>query len=214
MKSRTKTKALSWLISLALLLGLMPGLSLPAHAAEESEYFAVDQGGYNDDNDYEGTHFHIHASSPSDDGFWIGGDWGDYADVISNNGKIITKVEFAGAGSLLGEPSCGYVTDDGWTATVNDVNNTSVRVYGVNGDMTKIYGVRVYYAAQESETPSSGGEDFEPFSTNQGCTEYTGMLFRIRVHDEGSDDGFTLGCYGDFCTVESLYGDVITKVEF
>ena len=35
MKHKTRTKALSWLLSLALALSLLPGLSLPAQATDE-----------------------------------------------------------------------------------------------------------------------------------------------------------------------------------
>ena len=38
MEHKTRTKALSWLLSLALMLGLMPGMSLTALAADDGKY--------------------------------------------------------------------------------------------------------------------------------------------------------------------------------
>ncbi len=56
-------------------------------------------------------------------------------------------------------------------------------------------------------------EQSEEFTTNTVAEAYTGEHFKISVTDKGDEDGFNLSP-PDTATVESLHGEIITKVQF
>ena len=124
-----KIKALGILLSLALMLGLMPGMSfLTAKAAEESESFTTNTK----QSVYTGSHFTISVDDAGDrDGFFMSSTGSDKAIIAARNGEIITKVELT-RGYYYVEAvraTAGTVTYSGDVATVSGVNANSLTLY-------------------------------------------------------------------------------------
>ena len=167
------------LLSLALIFGMMPALGMPAYAGnEQSEEFTTDAQNYT----YEGAHFKISVTEPGDDdGFDIAPE--ATATIESLHGEIITKAEFiigAGSGELLTAQS-GTVTYTQDTATVSEVNDTSLTVGG-NDDPLNVKAVKVCYTEAVSYplwvdgvqvTSANRGDVLANDVKNKGKVSYT-----------------------------------------
>ena len=147
MKQKLGRKLLSFLLTLAMVIGLVPGMSLTAYAAEESESFTTNKSL----KTYTGEHFTITCTYEADgDGFFL--DTRNSATISAKNGEIITKVEFTKGyyDIQVLQSATGTVTYNGDVATVSGVNATSLTVDAV--DYLQIKAVKVYYTIAHAHT--------------------------------------------------------------
>ena len=115
MKQKIGRKLLSFLLTLAMVIGLMPGMSLTALAETESEEFTTNTGA----GTYTGTHIKITGTAGLDgDGDRINksNPW----TIQGLNGETITRVDMT-IGSYGGQDRvCHYSANHGTLANIND----------------------------------------------------------------------------------------------
>ena len=130
-------KLLGFMLTLALVIGLLPVMSLTACAEELSESFTTTTGA----TQYTGEYFKITVTDGGDeDGFFLS--TGDSATITSLNGKVITKVEFTEGyyDITVLTSQQGTVTYSGKVSTVSEVNATSLTIGA--SDVLQIKAVR------------------------------------------------------------------------
>ena len=199
-----KIKALGILLSLALMLGLMPGMSfLTAKAAEESESFTTNT----EQSVYTGSHFTISVDDAGDgDGFFMNSAGSDKAIIAARNGEIITKVELT-RGYYYVEAvraTAGTVTYSGDVATVSGVNANSLTLYA-EGKHVQIKQVVVYYTDPISVT----GVTLNEYSTTLSVGETVSLKATI-APDNATDKTVKWSVSGDSV---KLYSDSACTTE-
>ncbi len=199
-----KIKALGILLSLALMLGLMPGMSfLTAKASEESESFTTNT----EQSVYTGSHFTISVDDAGDgDGFFMSSTGSDKAIIAARNGEIITKVELTrGYYSVVAvRATAGTVTYSGNVATVSGVNANSLTLYA-EGDHVQIKQVVVYYTDPISVT----GVTLNEYSTTLSVGETVSLKATI-APDNATDKTVKWSVSGDSV---KLYSDSACTTE-
>jgi len=184
------TKILSLLLSLVLVLGLVPGMSLTAYAAETSESFTTNQWIAT----YTGEHFTISCQNGGDpDGFVLGPEWS--AIISARNGETITKVEFTkGFFEIINLRSAtGDVTYSGDVATVSNVNATSLTVDASNS--LQIKAVTVYYRSGYNVTITGGAN-----ATIDGATSQTGLTGAMTTVTYTANSGYSFPAFSNSTT--------------
>ena len=146
-----RIKLLGFMLTLALVIGLLTVMSLTAFADEElSESFTTDQA----KSTYTGQHFKITTMSSGRFGFALDSTTTGYATITSLNGEVITKVEFTSGQNDIStlRSQTGTVSVNGDVATVSGVNATSLTVNSTAGvsDCPQIKAVTVYYVIPQS----------------------------------------------------------------
>lgn len=154
MKHKTG-KTLVLLLTLALLVGLLPGMSITAHALELSESFDTTTA-----QTYTGDHFTIASLRFDSDGIFCRA----YSPVRidARNGETITKIELT-IGAYGGYGRAQYLTSDHgtlWYTTENDgdvisfvnVNSTSIEISSSVFDYLQFSNVVVCYSVADSYT--------------------------------------------------------------
>ena len=143
---KMKKRLLSILLSLVMVLGLMPGMSLTALAvAEQSESLTATS------NTTTGNHFKIIADASDSDGAAVGkyvNTWSTTT-VSSLNGENIKRIE-ATAGLWFSNASLavdsGTINRNGNSIIVNDINATSVTfTQPVSGELVQLKTFTIYY---------------------------------------------------------------------
>ena len=150
---KMKKRFLGILLSLVMVLGLMPGMSLTALAASESsESFNTTDPGIHYDygaRDFLGEHIKIHVTCAGESyGFIV--DNGNTAAIESKNGEIITKValtcgEFPDNASAVTTTQGTITVKDGGHIEITGVDASSLTLG--SGSVYFISAVQVYYTS-------------------------------------------------------------------
>ena len=149
-KKKTGRVLLSFLLTLAMVVGLMPGMGLTAWAANQSETLDTNAGtGSGMAHTYTGTHFKVEVNNEGDpDGFFVSSDGYNYGIVSALNGETITKLVIV-RGCYNGEPALSSATAeksaDGDTFTFTNVNASSVTITCTGDTYCQIKQITIYY---------------------------------------------------------------------
>ena len=167
MKQKTGRKLLSFLLTLVLLFSLVPGMSLTAYAANQSETLDTNAG-TDGAHTYTGTHFKVEVNYDMDtDGFCVSYNGDSYGIVSALNGETITKLVIV-RGYYDGEPALSSATAvksaDGDTFTFTNVNASSVTITCTGDTLCQIKQITIYYE-EGSSTVDVTGVTLNPTST-------------------------------------------------
>ena len=148
MKRKLGKSLCSLVITLTMIFGLIPGMSLTTYAGEECETLNTNTG---DDNEYTytGTHFKVEVNlAMDDDGFAVTNDGNYYGIISALNGETITKLVIV-RGFYDGEPVLSSDTAvksaSGDTFTFTNVNSSSVKITGTGDYYCQIKQITIYY---------------------------------------------------------------------
>ena len=169
MKHKTG-KTLALLLALALLVGLLPSMSITAYALELSERFDTTTS----ETTYTGDHFTITTVSADYDGIYCRA--ASPVRIEARNGDMITRVELT-IGSYGGldrvryltadHGTLSYTTDaDGAVISFVNVNSTSIEISSSVSTFLQFSSVVVYYYVADSYTvtydPGEGSGTMNP----------------------------------------------------
>lgn len=140
MKQKTGRKLLSFLLTLAMLVGLMPGMGLTAYAADEvSENISLVNG----QSLVLGTHYSVSGEFENESGIHVYNK--GPMTINARKGETITKVVLTYSwGNNKSSLSASAGTFDG-NATISDINAQQVTISSSNTSGVKISAVRVYF---------------------------------------------------------------------
>ena len=140
MKHKTGTKALSWLLSLAMLFSLVPGMGLTALAADEvSENISLVNG----QSLVLGTHYSVSGEFENESGIHVYNK--GPMTINARKGETITKVVLTYSwGNNKSSLSASPGTFDG-NATISDINAQQVTISSSHAAGVKISAVTVYF---------------------------------------------------------------------
>ncbi len=138
----------SLVITLTMIFGLIPGMSLTTYAGEECETLNTNTGD-DDEYTYTGTHFKVEVNlAMDDDGFAVTNDGKYYGIISALNGETITKLVIV-RGYYDGEPVLSSDTAvksaSGDTFTFTNVNSSSVKITGTGEYYCQIKQITIYY---------------------------------------------------------------------
>ena len=210
MKKYNRIKLLGFMLTLALVIGLLPVMSLTAFAAEVSEDFTTNTGAAQ----YTGEHFKITVDDPGDDdGFILNSD--NSATIASLNGEVITKVEFTKGWyeiNSLRSQTGGTVSVAGEVGTVSGVNATSLTVTA--DDPLQIKAVTVYYEVEDASTESTYTITIPDTLTvqNIGWNELAGGIQASGTLEDGKKLVITASSDNNFNFVKS--GDNTAQIPY
>lgn len=191
MKHKRGTKLLGVLLSLALMLSLIPGMSLTAYAEDVTESFTTTGNG----GEITGTHFKISGTKGDSDGFAVGGFGGTTGNTItvsSLNGENITKIEATiGYVNTSGTPGIANANpgtlsgtfSKGNTITVTNINATSVTFSIQSGSTVQF---KQFVVSKNENIPVTG----VTLSPNEAQTIEVGgsVAFTATVEPSGATD--------------------------
>jgi len=140
MKQKTGRKLLSFLLTLAMLVGLMPGMGLTAYAADEvSENISLVNG----QSLVLGTHYSVSGEFENESGIHVYNK--GPMTINARKGETITKVVLTYSwGNYKSSLSASPGTFDG-NATISDINAQQVTISSSNTAGVKISAVTVYF---------------------------------------------------------------------
>ena len=140
MKQKTGRKLLGVLLTLAMVVGLMPGMSLTAYAADEvSENISLVNG----QSLVLGTHYSVSGEFENESGIHVYNK--GPMTINARKGETITKVVLTYSwGNNKSSLSASAGTFDG-NATISDINAQQVTISSSNTAGVKISAVRVYF---------------------------------------------------------------------
>ena len=183
---KTKKRLLSILLTLTLVLGLMPGMSLTAYAAEQKVTFTA--GGTNNGITVSPTLYKKEA-------FFV--NTGRNVSISSSNYNItklvLTDKKLYGSGrwgdSYLGA-SAGNVSFSGDTMTVTGINAKTVTIQGKNSGYATISSIDVYYDVPDGYSVTITAGDHMTKTTGSGDAEQTGLTGAMTDVVYTADNGY------------------------
>ena len=173
MKQKTGRKLLSFLLTLALVLGLMPGMSLTAYAAEQKVTFTA--GGTNNGITVSPTMY-----MDKFEAFFVNNK-GQNVSISSSNYNITKlvltdKKLYSGhwGDSYLGA-SAGNVSFSGDTMTVTGINAKTVTIQGNNSSYATISSIDVYYDVPDGYSVTINPGSNMTKTDGSGAASQTGL---------------------------------------
>ena len=148
MKHKTRTKALSWLLSLTLMLSLLPGMSLPAYADNTETLLttitatAQEQANYSTANVATVSFSYTAGGSSAYDANWGWWGYGWSATVNAAEGYTITKcVFYDDANRIATDSESPFVVETTEEDKVPKVNGNPILAYTSKGiKKIEVYG--------------------------------------------------------------------------
>ena len=212
-KRKLGRKLLSFLLTLAMVVGLMPGMGLTVYATEQNVTFTAQgtQNGITVSADlYYSNAFFVNNKNKSV--------------YISSSGDPITRIVLTDANlytnhwdSSYLSASAGTVSFDGSTMTVTDINATSVNIIGTNKYYGTISSIVVYYenTHTHSFTYSASGATITATCT-AGCPDSfdtTPAMLTIAA-EGGTYDGTTAYSATVTNNIPEVTGDTVGDVAY